>query len=203
MIRASLGLFYLGLCPSWTYVSISFSRLSKVSTIISSNKFSIPCSLSSLYGSPVMQVLVCLMLPWRSLKVFSIFGFYLFIFAVLIGSFLLLCLPNHWFDPLLQLIYCWFLQMYSLFQLLYFPFLTSSFLCFLISLLNFSLKSSILPLSSLSILITGVLNCSLSWPLSMLVLRTLGRGFCAGQVQLSPVPCLEPLVLALEVPGRC
>ena len=49
-------------------MSISFTRLGKFSVIISSNRFSIPCSLSSLSGTLMMQMLLCLMLTQRLLK---------------------------------------------------------------------------------------------------------------------------------------
>ena len=48
------------LCASWTWMSVSFARLGKFSTIISSNRFSVPFCLSS--GMLVVQMLVGLML---------------------------------------------------------------------------------------------------------------------------------------------
>ena len=61
------------LCASWTWMSVSFPRLGKFSAIISSNKLSAPFSLSSLSGTPIVQMLTCLMLSQRSLKVSSFF----------------------------------------------------------------------------------------------------------------------------------
>ena len=74
-----LGVFLLGfilcrtLCASWTWVAISFPMLGKFSTIISSNIFSAPSSLSSPSETPIMGMLVHLMLSQRSLKLFSFF----------------------------------------------------------------------------------------------------------------------------------
>ena len=61
LITMCLGVFLLGFilyrtrCASWTWVAISFPTLGKFSTIISSNIFSGPFSLSSLSGTPIMQ----------------------------------------------------------------------------------------------------------------------------------------------------
>ena len=41
-------------CASWTCMSISFAKLGKFSFIISSKKFSISCSFSSLSVNPVV-----------------------------------------------------------------------------------------------------------------------------------------------------
>ena len=55
LITTCLGVFLLGfilpgtLCASWTWVVISFPMLGKFSTIISSNIFSGPFSLSSVW----------------------------------------------------------------------------------------------------------------------------------------------------------
>ena len=59
-----------------------------------------------------MQVLVCLMLSKRSLKVSSFLNS--FLSSVQFMRFSLLCLPDHWFVPLYHLIYCWFLLGYFL-----------------------------------------------------------------------------------------
>ena len=74
-----LGVFFLGfilygtLCASCTWVTISFPMLGKFSTIISSNIFSDPFFFSSSSGTPIIQMLVCLVLSQRSLRSFSIF----------------------------------------------------------------------------------------------------------------------------------
>ena len=46
-----------GLCISWTCMSISFARRGNFSVIISSNRFSIPCTFSSFSGTLMMQML--------------------------------------------------------------------------------------------------------------------------------------------------
>ena len=57
------------LCASWTYMSISFSKLWKFSFITFSNKFSISCSSSSPSGTPMLQMLVHLEMSQRLLSV--------------------------------------------------------------------------------------------------------------------------------------
>ena len=84
-----LGVFFFGLttfgtvCASWTWVSISFPRLGKFSTLRSSSIFSASFSLSPPSGTPIMWMLVCLMLFQRFLKWSSI----LFILFVVVFSF--------------------------------------------------------------------------------------------------------------------
>ena len=88
LITMCLGVFLLGcnlygtLCSSWTWVAISFPMLGKFSTIISSNVFSGPFCLSSPSGTPIMQMLLCLMLSQRSLRLFSFFFFHSFFFIL-------------------------------------------------------------------------------------------------------------------------
>ena len=57
-----VGLFGLILfwtvCASWTYMSIFLTRLGKFSVIIFSNRFSISCSLSPPFCTPMMHMLV-------------------------------------------------------------------------------------------------------------------------------------------------
>ena len=122
MMCLDMGLFgfilFGILCASWTSVSFSFTRLEKFSIIIFSNRFSIPCSISS--GTPMMQMLLLLMSSQKSLKLFS----FLISFSALVGCFLLPCFPIRWFNTLLHLICCWFLLVYYSFQLLYSSFLT-------------------------------------------------------------------------------
>uniref|UniRef100_A0A9L0INV3 Uncharacterized protein n=1 Tax=Equus asinus TaxID=9793 RepID=A0A9L0INV3_EQUAS len=61
-----VGLFgfilFGALCDSCTWMSVSFLRLGMFSTIISSNRFSAPLSLSSPSGTHIIQMLVCLTL---------------------------------------------------------------------------------------------------------------------------------------------
>ena len=64
------------LCASWTWLTISFPMLGKFSAIILSNIFLGPFSLSSPSGNPTMQILVCLILSQRSLRLFSFFFLY-------------------------------------------------------------------------------------------------------------------------------
>ena len=64
LITLCLVMFLLGFilygtrCASWTWVAISFPMLGKFLTIISSNIFSGPFSLSSPSGIPIMQMLL-------------------------------------------------------------------------------------------------------------------------------------------------
>ena len=123
------------LCFLDLYVFFLHQITEVFSAIIFSIAFSIPCSLSFPSDIPVMQILLCLMLSQKSLKLSSFWGFF-FLFAILIGSFLLPCLSNLWFDPLLHLNCCWFLLGYSSYQSLYSSFLTGSFLWFLCPFLS-------------------------------------------------------------------
>ena len=83
LITMCLGMFLLGfilpgtLCASWTWVAISFPMLGKFSTLISSNIFSGPFSLSFPSGTRIMRMLLRLMLSQRSLRLSS-FLFILF-----------------------------------------------------------------------------------------------------------------------------
>jgi len=74
LISMCLGVFLLGfilyetLCASWTWLTISFSMLGQLSTIISSKIFSYPFFFSASSGTPVIQMLVCLISSQRSLR---------------------------------------------------------------------------------------------------------------------------------------
>ena len=116
-VNLCLGMFLLGfilyetLCASWTWLTIFFPILGKFSTIISSNIFSVPFLFSSSSGTPVIQMLVCLMLSQRSLRLSSILFilFSLFCSAVIStllfsrslicssASFILLLIPSREF----------------------------------------------------------------------------------------------------------
>ena len=103
LINMCLGVFLLGfilfgtLWVSWTWVIISFSILGKFSTIISSSIFSWPFFLSSFSGTPMIQMLGCLTLSQRSLRLSSflliLFSFFLsasFISTILSSTSLIL-----------------------------------------------------------------------------------------------------------------
>ena len=68
LINMCLRVFLLGFilygthCASWIWVSVSFPILGNFSAIISWNIFSVPFSLSSASGTPIMQMLVHVML---------------------------------------------------------------------------------------------------------------------------------------------
>ena len=86
---------FWGLCASWTYMSISFTKLGKFSFIIFSNKFSISYSSSSSSGIPMILMLVCLRCP-RDFLYYLHFYELLFLLAVLVECLFLLYIPNCW-----------------------------------------------------------------------------------------------------------
>jgi len=91
LISMCLGMFHIGfilygtLCPSWTWLTISFSMLGKFSTIISSKFFSYPFFLSSSSGTPIIWMLVCLIIPEVSETILS--SFHSFHFILLFSSY--------------------------------------------------------------------------------------------------------------------
>ena len=95
LINMCLGLFHLGfilfgtLWVSWTWVIISFPILGKFSTIISSSIFSWSFFLSS-SGTPMIQMLGCLTLSQRSLRLssFLLIHFYFFLSVSFISTIL-------------------------------------------------------------------------------------------------------------------
>ena len=109
LINMCLGFTLFGtLCVSWTWVIISFPILGKFSTIISSSIFSWSLFLPSSSGTPMTQMLGCLTLSQRSLKLssfllipFSLFLFHLFPPFYLLPhlSYLLLLLFYYLFTP--------------------------------------------------------------------------------------------------------
>ena len=109
LINMCLGVFHLGfilfgtLWVSWTWVAISFLILGKFSTIISSSIFSWPFFLSSFSGTPMIQMLGCLTLSQRSLRLSSflliLFSFFLsasFISTIISSTSLILSSEFFW-----------------------------------------------------------------------------------------------------------
>ena len=90
---------------SWTWVIISFPILGKFSTIISSSIFSWSFFLSSSSGTPMIRMLWCLILSWRSLRLSS---FLLILFSSLLHLFPPFYLPHQLSYLFPQLFYCWF-----------------------------------------------------------------------------------------------
>ena len=86
-ITMCLGVFLLGfilpgtLCAFWTWLTISFPMLGKCSAIIPSNIFSGSFSLYFPSRAPIMQMLVCLLLSERSLRLSSFLFIHFSIFC--------------------------------------------------------------------------------------------------------------------------
>ena len=132
-----MGLFgsilFATLWASWIWTSVSFPRLGKFPAIISSNNFSAPFSLSSPFGTPIMQMLVHLMVSHKSLKLSSLFSF--FFFFALIRWVPLPCLWVYWSFLLFHLVCYWTPIVYFSVELLYFSalwFMFETFLYFLL-----------------------------------------------------------------------
>ena len=127
-------------------MSISFTKLGKISFIIFSNKFSISCSSSSPSGNPMIQMLIHLKLSQRFLTLPLIFGFF-FLLAVQIECLFLPYVPKSLISFLASspplLVPCNF-------------FFISLSVTFISAWVFFMLLKY--PISSLSILITNVLN---------------------------------------------
>ena len=87
MMFLDVGLFgsnlFRILWVSWACVTFSFTRLGKFLVIISSNRFSIPCSVYSPSDIPMMQMLLHFMLS----KMFLNLSLFFFLFAALPGCF--------------------------------------------------------------------------------------------------------------------
>ena len=163
-MQSPLGPTCLGLCASWTCMSISFTRLGKFSFIICSNKFSISCSSSSPSGTPMIQMLVHLKLSHRFLNLSLVFWILVFSFC------------SDWL----------FISSCCSKSLIWIPASFPSLLVpcrfFFISLCNFHFFLYFLPysMSSLSILITSVLNsASDRLAVSILLNSFAGLLFCS------------------------
>ena len=78
LISMCLDVFLLGFilygtfCASWTWLTISFPKLGKFSSIIFSKIFLHPFFFSSSSGTPIIQMLVPLILSQRSLRLPSV-----------------------------------------------------------------------------------------------------------------------------------
>ena len=93
LIVFCLGFVLFGtLWVSWTWVAISFPILGNFSTIISSSIFSWSFFLSSSSGTPMIQMLGCLTLSQKSLRLSS---FLLILFSSLLHLFLPFYLLSH------------------------------------------------------------------------------------------------------------
>ena len=93
LISMCLGMFLLRfilygtLCTSWTWLTISLPMLGKFSTIITSKIFSNPFFFPSSSGTPKIQMLVCLILSQRSLRL-SLLLFHVFCSSAVISTIL-------------------------------------------------------------------------------------------------------------------
>ena len=167
----------LGLWASWTCMSISFARLGKFSYIILSSNFSISCSSSPPFDTPIIQMLECLKLSQRF---FNLSPFFFF-------------LRSCFFIPFWLNVYFFFL-----FQIVD---LSSSFLpvavgsLYILLCIAFTFSSILQPYStiSVSILITSVLS-SVSERLGYLFVAYLffwsfDLFFHLGHLSLSPRTC--------------
>lgn len=138
------------LWESWMWMYVLFLRIGTFLAIISLIKFSTPFLLCSLSENPIIWVLVCLILSYKSPKLSSLFFF--FFFAALIGWVPLLCPWVHWILLSLHLVWTpllyfsvWILCSQSCDFYLVHPYIP-------FSLLKFSLCSFIVLLNSGSII---------------------------------------------------
>ena len=135
LINMCLGVFCLGfilfgtLWVSWAWVTISFRILGKLSTIISSSILSWSFFLSSSSGTPMIQMLGCLTLSQRSLRLSSFLLFF-FLFSSLLHLFLPFYVLPHLSYLLPLLFYCWFPPECFLSHLLHYSLYIDSFYFF-------------------------------------------------------------------------
>lgn len=162
------------LSDSWTWMSVSFSRLEKISAIISSSKFSSPFLLSS-SGISLMWILFYWFCPKGPLRYLHLKNFFFISLLVWVSSIVLSSSLLIYFSASSNLLL-------NSFRVFFSSAITYiwSFLEFSISLLKFSLCLSILLLSSVSIFITITLN-SLSRRLFIFILFSSFSGvlFCS------------------------
>ena len=124
LINMCLMVFHLGfilfgtLWVSWTWATVSFPILGKLSTIIVSSILSCPFFLSYSSGTPMIRMLGHLTLSQMSLRLYS-FLFILF-FSSLLHLFPPFYLPPHLSYLLPQLFYCWFPSAWFWYQLLHY-----------------------------------------------------------------------------------
>ena len=64
-------ILYWTLCASWTWLTISFPMLGRFSTILSLKNCAVPFFFSSSSGTSITQMLVCLILSQKCLKLSS------------------------------------------------------------------------------------------------------------------------------------
>nr|KAF6450522.1 hypothetical protein HJG59_008394 [Molossus molossus] len=171
-----LGFILFGtLCASWTCMSVSFTKLGKFSVIIVSNRFSISCSHSSPSGTPKMRMLACLKLSQRLLTLSSFFWI-LFSFCCSDWGFFASSYSKSMVCSLdlrtlvLKLCKLFFISVSASFN--------SDWSFFM--LLRPSLRSLRFSLSSLSILISSILNsASVRLLISISLSSFLGVLFCS------------------------
>ena len=134
----------------WDLDVCFFPRLGKFLAIMS-NTFSVHFFLSFPSGTSIMQMLVHFMLSLGSVELSSSFNNSFLLFAVLFGD--LHCLPGHRYVLLCHLAFCWSPPVFYS-SLVFFSSVCSvwKFLLFSVLLWNFSLCSSLVLPSSVSIL---------------------------------------------------
>ena len=179
MVNLGVGLFELllfgTLCTSWTCMSNSFAWLRKFSVIISSYMFSIHCSPTYPSATPMTWILVHLMLSQRSLNLSSFFYFYFFLFCLGVSA-ILSFNSLIWFSVSSSLLLC--ILLFSYWVHFWLVLLCGFYVLFYVYyLFNFSLRLSILPQSTLSILITIVLKSVSGRLLASISFRIFSRVF--------------------------
>ena len=136
---------FKSLCPSCSWISVSFSRLGNFSAIIFSDTFVIS-SFSSPSGILVIRMLVCLsMLVCEDYSRCLLNCCYFFSFSFCCSDWvisIIFCLPDHLCILLYHSVCYLFFLMCFLFQLLHHSLLTGYFLIFSNYLLKYSVYSN-------------------------------------------------------------